>query len=957
MIAPTDNSASLSSARQSRQRFLAAYTDAPALHPNPVLATLQLALWLFFCPSAWRRFITRAEPTLNPDFSLAQLSPAQFQNPQIRRVLLLGHVISPLLISAILSLELLALGVPIRLVAIRVLACFVMSVGGSMIFGTGSADAVGIAAGMMGGLVGSAAFAFAALRAGAVVFSVDANVSSMIQDFLVRGPAGQTSLTVAFGLAAAGMFVAVGGVGAGVSDRRAQLNRRPTTGGVLVGLLCGAFFFAAATASAALMPFPIAVSFGGFLAGLISARWITGNWFRSFVFGIACALNNHVMVNVLGPLSGDIVVIGIMMGIILGAWFALPYVLAEEIAGSWSGAIAGSLGFSGGWILTLSAASKETISFGAHFLPGLFSLEVAVLLGLSEVLWRPLLLFPIEEAWNLILLRIDQNKTSDTTQLSLLRFHSVFWDEHQRWRLAGLDEHLLLIAERNPEEGAFALERVATGAQRWAASAAQIELVARKLLKIDDAEKLAKAHLLLGEGDGLDGPVSALFARLASLSKDVEAALSQGSAHNQRLGLGTVQQRLDSLVAELDRSADVHATRFRGVAAQWKTIVEDHAQKLAAEVELRQEIDNPYVIGVPLSLAQELFVGRTDISARIEQLLLDRRRPPLMLYGQRRMGKTSLLNNLGRLLPTAVVPLFVDLQGPASSASDHAGFLFNLARGMIDSAKKQRNLVLPPLPRETLTSDPFTAFDEWLDLVESVLDGRTALLTLDEFEALASALQSGRLQEASVLGMLRHLVQHRQRIKMLIASSHTLEELKNYASYFVNVQVIQVGYLADADALRLIESPMPQFALRYEPEAARRVLSLTSGHPFLVQLLCAEIINLKNEQNPAVRRLCTSSDVIDAVPEALAHGSFFFADIERNQVDEVGVQLLRFLAAQGEDTLTSLDTIRAQKLCQEPELGLRQLIRRDLVERKGSAYRFQVELIRRWFAEESAGES
>jgi hypothetical protein len=205
--------------------------------------------------------------------------------------------------------------------------------------------------------------------------------------------------------------------------------------------------------------------------------------------------------------------------------------------------------------------------------------------------------------------------------------------------------------------------------------------------------------------------------------------------------------------------------------------------------------------------------------------------------------------------------------------------------------------------------------------------------------------------------MLRHLVQHRQRIKMLIASSHTLEELKNYASYFVNVQVIQVGYLADADALRLIESPMPQFALRYEPEAARRVLSLTSGHPFLVQLLCAEIINLKNEQNPAVRRLCTSSDVIDAVPEALAHGSFFFADIERNQVDEVGVQLLRFLAAQGEDTLTSLDTIRAQKLCQEPELGLRQLIRRDLVERKGSAYRFQVELIRRWFAEESAGES
>ena len=32
---------------------------------------------------------------------------------------------------------------------------------------------------------------------------------------------------------------------------------------------------------------------------------------------------------------------------------------------------------------------------------------------------------------------------------------------------------------------------------------------------------------------------------------------------------------------------------------------------------------------VPLTEQQEIFVGRAHISARIEQLLLDRRRPPL----------------------------------------------------------------------------------------------------------------------------------------------------------------------------------------------------------------------------------------------------------------------------------------------------------------------------------------
>ena len=68
-------------------------------------------------------------------------------------------------------------------------------------------------------------------------------------------------------------------------------------------------------------------------------------------FGLACALNNHPLVNVLSPMTGDIVVLGIIMGIILGAWFALPYMLAEAPAGSWSGAIAGSLNFAGGWLL------------------------------------------------------------------------------------------------------------------------------------------------------------------------------------------------------------------------------------------------------------------------------------------------------------------------------------------------------------------------------------------------------------------------------------------------------------------------------------------------------------------------------------------------------------------------------------------------------------------------------
>jgi len=358
-----------------------------------------------------------------------------------------------------------------------------------------------------------------------------------------------------------------------------------------------------------------------------------------------------------------------------------------------------------------------------------------------------------------------------------------------------------------------------------------------------------------------------------------------------------------------------------------------------------------HIIGVPLLIHQEVFVGRTDVAARIEGLLLDRRRPPLLIYGQRRMGKTSLLNNLGRLLPHAIVPMFVDLQGPASQASGYAGFLYNIMRGMVASAQQQRNLALPRRSQEELTTDPFTRFDEWLDEVETLLGSATALLALDEFESLDNAITKGRLDEDDVLGMLRHLIQHRPRFKILLAGSHTLE-VQRWASYLINVQVVHLSYLHEAEARQLIEQPVKGFALRYEPEASQQVLDLTRGHPFLVQLLCGEIVTLKNEQSPSERRLACLADVEAAVPRALSGGSLFFANIEHER-GRAGVALLRFLASQGEGAVVSKpDLARHSEHPDDFEQTLAALLRLELIEpANDSGYRFQVELIRRWFTQ------
>jgi len=886
-----------------------AYTDAPELHPNLILGSLQLLFWLFFHPSAWRNHIARIDPTLSPSFCLAELNKVQWRNRALHRLLIQGYLILPLLLGLLIGLSLWEWKSNSEAIVTGVAFGVAFGVASIIAFGVAFSMAGGIAVGVAGGMAFSAAVGVAGgISNQTKIYSSTRQIGGII--------AGTLLGIVAF-IAAFVMAIGIAGVAGGVA------------GGV-------AFVMA------------IGVAIGVAISIAVSVR--TRQWRRGVAFGVAFS----VVIGVAFVMAGDVAFVmvigvagiaggvasGVMLSIIFGALFVLAYAISERLAGSGAGVIAGAVSCNGFWLFIVTS-QPHNISSAYLWLGGLMSL----VLGLTLAWWKPILFYPFTAVLNTLLYRLDEQRIH--RPFSLLRYHSAFWDESQRLPLLGLDSHIVLVAERNSAEGKAAIEYLSTSRQRWAAQAAQIELDARQLERCVATTDIGQAQQGLSVSE-LEDSASNLFRVFKRISEDVSAALSQTSVYNQRLALTANADRLDGLVRELTRSSDKYAVRFRPIAQRWSNIIALQLHELTKAAELRQEIDSPYIIGVPLTERQEIFVGRTDISRRIEQLLLDQRRPPLLLYGQRRTGKTSLLNNLGRLLPNSIIPLFVDLQGPASRASDHAGFLYNLAKGMTDSAKRQRSLILPPLSRESLTDDPFTRFDEWLDQVEATLQDNTALLALDEFEVLDQVLGEGRFSETAILGMLRNLIQHRLRFKVLLSGSHALGEFQRWSSYLINAQVLHVGYLNAAEARQLVEQPIEGFALRYEPDASQRVLDLTNGHPFLVQLLCAEIVALKNEQDPKVRRLATLVDVEAAIPEALSSGSLFFSDIERNQVNAPALPVLRYLAAQGEGATVSQTALSSQFPDSWAE-AIDLLLRRELIELNLNGYRFQVELIRRWF--------
>jgi CHAT domain-containing protein/Tfp pilus assembly protein PilF len=264
------------------------------------------------------------------------------------------------------------------------------------------------------------------------------------------------------------------------------------------------------------------------------------------------------------------------------------------------------------------------------------------------------------------------------------------------------------------------------------------------------------------------------------------------------------------------------------------------------------EAQDPYVAGPPV--AGKLFVGRADVLQLIRNNLAPAAgKNILVLRGQRRTGKTSVLLRLRDTLPEdsggRYLPAFVSLQGLAMVQGDGA-FFYHLARRI--QLELQRHRVEAPRPeRVDFDRDPVEAFElDFLARLTDVLGERRVLLMLDEFEKLKELIDEGRLG-GRVLDYCRHLMQHTP-LLFLIAGTHKLRELTGgYWSIFFNLGVpIDIGPLKEADARALITEPVQSWygATR----AAQDVMLLLTGcHPYFTQLVCKKLLEVRNEQRLA----------------------------------------------------------------------------------------------------------
>lgn len=362
------------------------------------------------------------------------------------------------------------------------------------------------------------------------------------------------------------------------------------------------------------------------------------------------------------------------------------------------------------------------------------------------------------------------------------------------------------------------------------------------------------------------------------------------------------------------------------------------------------EVVNPYIAGNPVTNA-EMFFGRADVFAFVREALIGKHRDNvIILYGQRRTGKTSALYQMHRQLGERYVCVLLDLHGLAMEGLD--GFLWEVANSIARALRRDYRVEIAAPARASFQPDPRSFFEqEFLNQVFRALGDRHLLLMLDEAIRLQEQVQAGKLDK-QVFEYLRYLMQHYERLNFLFALGDGLESMtKEYAFLFSVGLYKKISFLERGAAIKLISQPV-QDLYQVDPAARERILQITGGHPYYTQLVCHGLFQHWQHTRMSAIKV---QDIDAVVDEAVERGLAVLKHTWEESTPAEKALLAGTASAlgNGNQAVSEPDIARAlqkSNLALPPDVlgqAFKSLLARDILA-GGSVYRFTVDLQRMW---------
>lgn len=398
-----------------------------------------------------------------------------------------------------------------------------------------------------------------------------------------------------------------------------------------------------------------------------------------------------------------------------------------------------------------------------------------------------------------------------------------------------------------------------------------------------------------------------------------------------------------------------------------------------------QEIYNPYTTWANSNQVTDpnMFFGR---DALIDELLalfsVPHQRKMMVIYGQKRAGKSSILYHVTRRLdeqlqsrPAIPVIAFGFSMGDIIMDFSVQTFFHKLAQEMY---RKFRRVIFDsadsPIAapqRNDFQEDPFGQF---VDFSEKLLglarekqgfEQFNPLVWIDEFTYIYKAILEGHLN-ANFMKAWKALSEKRMFNFLLSGVDEMPEFIQQFPNDFAVAQLKRVSYLDDDSARDLIQKPIWDHEAdrsRFQERALARLKELTGNSAFYIQIFNNRLVDYLNEQHTGY---VTEAD-INAVARQLTFGEHAlnfnqsFDNLTRykhgqnqSREEQIEGKVVRVLARLTRtETYGSEESILRQFEQADHDLVkriLQLLVNREVIQKRENAqqYAFVVGLFKEW---------
>ena len=328
---------------------------------------------------------------------------------------------------------------------------------------------------------------------------------------------------------------------------------------------------------------------------------------------------------------------------------------------------------------------------------------------------------------------------------------------------------------------------------------------------------------------------------------------------------------------------------------------------LASKHDKRQQ--NPYTLRQIRD--RGMFFGRDEEIKRIITLI-NEGQTFNVIYGQKRIGKTSLLYQLAEnMLPQACNVLTVPFDAHSLAPFDTIPLLSGLADAayekLVRHFKRQDDRRGLRLREKDLEADPFATFARWVQRVEKKMQGTRLVFIIDEFTTAEEEYGRGRLDDSFFDGM-QWLAGNQQVGFLLCVHDHVFHRSSRSWGLLQRGQPIRLGSLDRASAAKLVQQPLERI-YNFEPEVVDHILTLTNSHPFFIHAICQE---LTRQMAQATHDTVSEDDLQKAVSIVLTSGDHYFSHFN-NRTDEHSWDTLKIIAyiSKDDEAWVSRDEVRA----------------------------------------------